>query len=321
MTSVITDQMRAAIGIKSEPRKQIAEAGAIRRFAEAIGDLNPRYRDGMIAPSTFLRSFDLVPPPPEFDIPYPDILDGGSDWEFLVPVRAGDKIAATTKVVDVSGKSGSLGDMLFVVREHRYVNQDRQTAAVQKSTTIYYTAASPSPQPSPRGEKGQEIDRDGRATAAHEQLVIEDVSKGAHVPTLVKIPTTRQLAQYAGASGDFYEIHYDQEYARSVGLPDVIVHGALKSAFLAQMLTDWIGDRGVLKTLSVQYRGMDVVGTRIYCKGLVTRVHPPYPSPLPQGERGQEFGVVDCQVWTEMEDGTRTTVGTAVVSLPSQAQA
>jgi len=71
---------------------------------------------------------------------------------------------------------------------------------------------------------------------------------GEEIPELVKHPTTRQLVQYAGAQGDFYEIHYDQDFARSVGLPGVILHGLLKAAFLGQLVTDWHGDKGTLKT-------------------------------------------------------------------------
>jgi len=51
----------------------------------------------------------------------------------------------------------------------------------------------------------------------------EDVAEGMELPPLVKHPTTRQLVQYAGASGDYYEIHYDQEYARGNGLEGVIL--------------------------------------------------------------------------------------------------
>ena len=72
----------------------------------------------------------------------------------------------------------------------------------------------------------------------------EDVDEGSQIPPLVKRPTTRQLVRYAGVSGDFYEIHYDKDFAKSTGLSGVILHGALKSAFLGQMLTDWIGPTG-----------------------------------------------------------------------------
>ena len=102
-----------------------------------------------------------------------------------------------------------------------------------------------------------------------DQLHYDDVAEGDALPALEKTPTTRQLVMYAGASGDYYEIHYDQDYARSLGLPGVIVHGALKSAFLAQLVTDWMGERGALKRLSVQYRGMDMVGQSMRCAGTV----------------------------------------------------
>ncbi len=48
------------------------------------------------------------------------------------------------------------------------------------------------------------------------------IQVGDVLPDLIKHPTTRQLVQYAGAQGDFYEIHYDQPYALSVGLPGVM---------------------------------------------------------------------------------------------------
>ena len=139
-----------------------------------------------------------------------------------------------------------------------------------------------------------------------DRLYYEDITEGEALPTLEKTPSTRQLAMYAGASGDYYEIHYDQEFAKARGLPSVIVHGALKSGFLGQLLTDWIGDRGRIRKLEVQYRGMDIQGEAIDCKGRVTR-------------RFQEDGqdLVECEVWTENPSGDRTTRGTALVSLPS----
>ena len=82
-----------------------------------------------------------------------------------------------------------------------------------------------------------------------DQVYFEDVQPGSELPTLRKDPTTQQLVMYAGASGDFYQIHYDQEYARANGLPNVILHGALKNAFLGHLVTDWIGELGTLKKL------------------------------------------------------------------------
>ena len=123
---------------------------------------------------------------------------------------------------------------------------------------------------------------------------------GMELPDLVKNPTTRQLVQYAGAQGDFYEIHYDQDYARSVGLPGVILHGLLKAAFLGQLVTDWLGDRGTLESFEVSYRGTDSPGKPYRCRGRITRI---------DGDQ------VELELWGEASDGSRTTLGAATVAM------
>ena len=137
----------------------------------------------------------------------------------------------------------------------------------------------------------------------------DDVREGMEIPSLVKNPTTRQLVQYAGASGDFYEIHYDKDFAQSTGLPGPILHGALKNAFLAQLITDWIGEQGTLKKLSCQYRGMDVPGDTLICKGTVTGKY------IQDGQH-----MVDLQIWLENSKGESTTPGSATVILSSRSQ-
>jgi len=126
------------------------------------------------------------------------------------------------------------------------------------------------------------------------------VEVGQDLPEMVKHPTTRQLVQYAGAQGDFYEIHYDQEFARGVALPGVILHGLLKAAFVGQLVTDWLGDRGTLKSFEVSYRGVDMPGHAYRCRGRVTKVD------------GAE---VELEVWGEDESGKKTTTGTASVEI------
>jgi hydroxyacyl-ACP dehydratase HTD2-like protein with hotdog domain len=129
-----------------------------------------------------------------------------------------------------------------------------------------------------------------------------NLQPGEELPELIKHPTTRQLVQYAGAQGDFYEIHYDQDFARGVGLPGVILHGLLKAAFLGQLVTDWLGERGTLKSFEVSYRGVDVPGKPYRCRGRVNSV---------TGLRAE------LEIWGEDPDGNRSTVGTAVVEMNS----
>ncbi len=140
-----------------------------------------------------------------------------------------------------------------------------------------------------------------------EQLYYEDVAVGGEITTLTKQPTTRQLVMWAGASGDFNPIHYDKDFALSRGLPGVVVHGQLTGCFLGQMLTDWIGEKGSLRKLSLGYKGMNFPGETLTCKGTVTKKYT---------EDGQHF--VLCNIWAENPRGGKTVSATAIVTLPAR---
>ena len=139
---------RQAIGAESEPRVLEVEKGAIVKFAEAIGDENPLYNDevlaresqygGLIAPPTFLRSALSARPELPFDVPFERVLDGGSDWEYFVPVRPGDRITAVSRIDDINERTGSIGLMLIQTIVITYTNQFDQVVATQTSTSIRY---------------------------------------------------------------------------------------------------------------------------------------------------------------------------------------
>ena len=146
--SVITQEMRDVIGVESEAITYDVERGAIRKFAEAIGDDNPLYVDeeaarksrygGLIAPPTFMRSMSAGRSRATVQSPYPAALDGGSEWEYFEPVRPGDRISVTVKVSEMFEREGRLGNMLFIIRETSYVNQFGKTVAIQRGTGISY---------------------------------------------------------------------------------------------------------------------------------------------------------------------------------------
>jgi acyl dehydratase len=140
-----------------------------------------------------------------------------------------------------------------------------------------------------------------------EQLFFEDITEGAEVPALIKYPTTMQLVKYAAASGDFYQIHYDKDFAVANGLPGVIVHGWLALGFLGQMITDWIGQQGALLKLNGSYRGMNKVHEDIFCKGKITKKYT---------ENGRNC--VKLDIWVENPQGDKTVTGNAVIALPSR---
>jgi acyl dehydratase len=118
--------------------------------------------------------------------------------------------------------------------------------------------------------------------------------------TRVETATLRTLVQYAGASGDFYEMHYDLPFAHERGHRELAVHGLLKTAWLGRLVEEWFAGRGAITVLDVSYRGMDFRDEPVTCGGRVT---------------GREGDRVALEVWTASADGTRTTIGTAEVAL------
>ena len=308
------EEMKAVLGVESEPTVHEVERGAIRRFADAVGDANPLYRDpdaardagyaDVIAPPTYLRALMPDPALPPYPRPYPEVLDGGSAWRYLRPVQAGQRMTVTWKLADAKEREGRLGPMVIATTEIAYRGEDSALAATQRSTLIHYERA---PQPA----SGETAKHEGPATgdvawqavADAAPSAFEEAQVGHMLPPLEKTPTTKQLVMYAGASGDFYEVHYDLAFARRTGLSNVIVHGALKNAFLAQMLTDWAG-AGSIEELSVRYSGMDEPGVALRCMGKITDK--------------KADSLVGCDIWVENAAGAVTTSGSAVVRLPGR---
>jgi len=118
--------------------------------------------------------------------------------------------------------------------------------------------------------------------------------------TRTETATLRTLVQYAGASGDFYEMHYDVPFAHERGHRELAVHGLLKAAWLTRLVDDWFAGRGRLAVLDIRYRGMDFREEPVTCGGRIT---------------GRDGDRVEIEVWTADADGARTTVGTAEVEL------
>lgn len=147
----------------------------------------------------------------------------------------------------------------------------------------------------------------------------EDVTVGTEITPLPKVATTRMLARFAGASGDFNPLHYEDAFARAAGQPRPIVHGQLKRAWMVHHMVDWLGgDPGALKKLSVRFKAPDLPrqmktmmepheGETWMCKGKVTK----------KTQEGN-LHLVECDIWVENGKGEKTTTGSAVGALPSR---
>ncbi|MDP6374430.1 MAG: MaoC family dehydratase [Pseudomonadales bacterium] len=134
------------------------------------------------------------------------------------------------------------------------------------------------------------------------QLNYEDVQVGDQLPEHVCGPISRAtLALFAGASGDYNPIHIDSDFAKKAGMPDVFAHGMLSMAYLAQLLTNWV-DQSQLREYGVRFTSIAPVLATVTCKGRVV-------------EKGEVDGepCVKVEITAEVDDGTKTLVGDAVV--------
>jgi hypothetical protein len=154
--SVITDEMRAAVGKESEAATLEVDKTGCRMFARAVGHTDLIFYDEAYAKSKGYRSI-VAPPgylgtrvfapaaagrggPPGigFSIPYKRVLNGGTETEYFDTVCAGDVLTARNKVTGFNERSGSMGPMLITSRETTYTNQDGKVVAVERGTVIQY---------------------------------------------------------------------------------------------------------------------------------------------------------------------------------------
>jgi acyl dehydratase len=103
----------------------------------------------------------------------------------------------------------------------------------------------------------------------------DQAEPGTELPPRQYQVTRRDLVRYAGASGDFNVIHWNERIARSVGLPDVIAHGMLTMALAGRFLTEWAGDPGAVTEFGVRFSAPVVVpdddkGATVEVAGTVT---------------------------------------------------
>lgn len=101
-----------------------------------------------------------------------------------------------------------------------------------------------------------------------------DLKPGDAVPELRVTPDKYLPNRYAGASGDYNPIHVDPEFARSVGLPNNILHGLYSMGLVAKTAAQGLagGDPRALKKLTVQFRGMGFPEQEIVVTGEVKEV-------------------------------------------------
>src|ERR1700759_1819748 len=103
----------------------------------------------------------------------------------------------------------------------------------------------------------------------------QDIAEGAEIAARQYQVTRLDLGRYAGASGDFNPIHWNERIATSVGLPNVIAHGMLTMALAGRFLTEEAGEPAAGTVFGVRFSSPVVVpdddkGALVEIAGVVT---------------------------------------------------
>lgn len=109
------------------------------------------------------------------------------------------------------------------------------------------------------------------------RLTSSGVAVGDELPAQTFTVNRVDLVRYAGASGDFNVIHWNERVAKEVGLPDVIAHGMFTMAAAARVVTDWVGDPGAVLEYGVRFTKPipvpdDGVGAALHVSGTVVEL-------------------------------------------------
>lgn len=116
------------------------------------------------------------------------------------------------------------------------------------------------------------------------------------------------LVRYAGASGDFNPLHWNERFAKSVGLPDVIAHGMFTMASAIRVVTDWVGDPGAVLEYSVRFTRPVVVsdpaGAVLHVGGVVRTV--------------RDDGLIEIDLTCSVDGQTVLAKARAVVRVPGE---
>jgi len=305
MTDRISE-LRNRLGVESLPIEYAVDAGSIKYFADCLMDPDPRYAPGghdsrapdeaIQAPVTFfgsavgLRGLSAGDPRTmsALDLPLPPgwaRLATGDEFLFHAPLHAGMTLVARERLISVSEKLGRSGRLIFYSIEKLFSTPDGQPILRR---ILHCAAREPISVPTGHARRYDEPPMAG---------------SGAPIPPLTVGPVTvRYLAMFATATAEYVDIHYDADYARSLGLPGPIIQGLYKTALIARLLKDWTGDGARVRSLNVQHRGMDLAGTVLTAAGAVQTA--------PVDAAAHE---TTCSVWVRNQEGLMTTFGTARV--------
>ena len=134
--------------------------------------------------------------------------------------------------------------------------------------------------------------------------MLREINVGDALPRFERRTGFETWNRYAAINDEFMPIHMDDAAGRAAGYPGAFGMGNLQWAYLHNLVRDWLGDDGAIRSLTCQFRAPNTKGMTVTARGVVTAI---------DEADGRRLAHLD--VWTEGDEGQKLAPGTAVVEL------
>jgi acyl dehydratase len=308
MTERSISELRSMIGTSARIAAELRiEAGKVAEFANAIGDPSPIYRDRERARTA---GFDEIPAPLTFTrtVDFPryrtdafsglygldlgldptTTLHGEQRYEYHRPAVVGDVLSVTSTLRDVRHRTGGRGGEMTLVDVER-VFEDEADRPVVTATSTYVEL-----------ESGDGMGGSGESTGETDRIEPDPREEPL---SLVAVDLDRtDFVRYAGASGDFTPLHFDEPHARSSGFETVFAQGMLTAGIASRLLTDAVGV-GAVRRYRTRFEDLVWPGDTVAVGGSVA------------DERVEgETSLLEIEITARTGDGRRVLSGDATLA-------
>jgi acyl dehydratase len=279
------------------------EHDPIRRHCHMVDDTNPRFLERGECPPVMLDYFaagagpgaepDIIPLVRRIPTPGDRLVNLGHELAWSRTVRVGERLGARHRVSAIEVRPTRLDPRSVWIRTETTIVDQREVPVATRLNQIMVHR----PPPAGAGDRPPaEVPppRAAPAPAAGEAL------PGFSLP----LTPTRMVLQVSG-SQDFYPVHHDRDFARAGGHVDIFVNTGFLRAALCRVVTDWLGEGGMLRRLAFQMRRPHLLGDTITAGGRIA---------ARRREDGRELA--DLEVWIENQREGVATPGRATVELP-----
>ncbi|WP_408959743.1 MaoC family dehydratase N-terminal domain-containing protein [Natrinema sp. 74] len=252
------------------------------------------------------------------------VLHGEQHHEYERPMAVGDVLEGTTTLANVFQREGGrAGTMTFAVLETEYRNRDGDLVLTDRSTAIETSGAVDDDAGDEESAESEADDASSKSTApaanggtaAAEAAVppatvdkfdhvraLADIAVGDTGPTVVVEDLDRQqFVKYAGASGDFNPIHYDEPYATAAGNESVFGQGMFTAGVASRVVANWFELRDIA-SFGVRFQSRVFPGDTVVASGEVVDI-----------DEGDGTVETELEAWTD--DGETLLTGTATADL------